>query len=101
MAIQGKNIKIHIGSEILPAKCVSSFEQDIDPVQREIERLKSCNHDHFFIRKEQLFEVSKHPAPEGVNIGSFTYVMNVKGMPNVEKCDNSCMKYIVKEYIQK
>lgn len=54
---------------------------------------KKHNHDHFWIEDNVLYE--SYNTIKGLR---YLPIKEVHGMPDVEKCDESCIKYISKKY---
>lgn len=54
---------------------------------------KRHNHDHFWIKSEMLYE--SYQTLRGLR---YCEVMPVPGMPDVDKCSQDCLTYILKEY---
>lgn len=55
---------------------------------------KDSRHDHFWIEDEQLFE--SYSTIRGLR---YRHRMEVKGMPDSDKCTDAMIKYIEKQYL--
>ncbi len=75
---------------------INEHKEYLETVKKTIQKLpKKQNHSHFFIDNEFLFE--SYNTIRGLR---FLQVMPVLGMPNEKKCNEFCLFYIVKEYLE-
>ena len=57
--------------------------------------IKKHNHDHYWIDNGWLFESYK--TIRGIR---FTNILQVQGMNDMDRCNEACINYIEKEYLE-
>lgn len=74
---------------------VDEQKKYLENVKQTLNKLpKKTNHSHFFIENGILYE--SYNTIRGLR---YLKVMDVLGMPNEKKCDEFCLYYIIKEYL--
>jgi len=63
-------------------------------VPADVQLYKHKDHHHFFIKSEVLYE--SYNTIRGLK---YQKIMLVSGMPNENKCDETCLRYISKEFL--